>query len=117
VPVHLNLTVTDIERSVTFYQQWLGFGPEDRRFDDGTTFVRDSEGTDLALHAGEVSTTLHGQVFHFGFRRDTATEVRDLWEELIAGGVEVIAFDEEPDVVSVKLMDPDGYVIEVYWEP
>ena len=117
MPVHLNLTVTDIERSVSFYQRWLGFGSEDRRFDDGTIFVRDSEGTDLALQAGEVPMTFDGQVFHFGFRRGTAAEVCDLRAALIAGGVEVIAFDEEPDVVSVKLMDPDGHVIEVYWEP
>jgi hypothetical protein len=66
VPFHLSLTVTDIERSATYYQEWLGFGPEDRRVDDETIFVRLSEGTDLALHAGEVPTSLDGQVIHFG---------------------------------------------------
>jgi catechol 2,3-dioxygenase-like lactoylglutathione lyase family enzyme len=109
----VNLTVADIERSAAFYQQWLGFGPEDRRFSDGTSFFRDSEGTDLALHAGPASAP---REFHFGFRRESADEVRDLRARLVAGGVEVMAFDDEPDVVSVKLKDPDGYVVEVYWE-
>ena len=69
VPVHINLTVTDLDRSAAFYQKWLRFGPEDRRFPDGTIFLRDSEGTDLALHLGEIPTDL-SEFFHFGFRRE-----------------------------------------------
>jgi hypothetical protein len=25
--------------------------------------------------------------------------------------------DDEPELVSTKVRDPDGYVVELYWEP
>ena len=31
-------------------------------------------------------------------------------------GVPVIERDDEPDLVSFKCLDPDGWRIEVYWE-
>lgn len=36
---------------------------------------------------------------------------------LAADGVEIVEAWEEPDYVSVKFRDPDGYVVEVSWEP
>ena len=114
--MHLNLTVTDLERSIAFYRRWLRFGPEDRRFPDGTIFLRDSDGTDLALHpGGEVPTDALAR-FHFGFRRESGEEVRSLHAELHAAGVPICEFDDDVDLVSVKLQDPDGYLVEVYWE-
>ena len=115
VPAHLNLTVTDVVRSVAFYQRWLAFGPEDRRFPDGTIFIRDAEGTDLALHAGAVAADALDS-FHFGFRRESAEEVRSLQADLHAAGVPIFELAEEVDLVSLKLRDPDGYLVEVYWE-
>jgi catechol 2,3-dioxygenase-like lactoylglutathione lyase family enzyme len=113
--VHINLTVADLTRSVDFYRRWLGFGPVDRRFPDGTIFIRDAEGTDLALHAGVVGRPPAPNV-HFGFRREDPKEVRALHRSLVDGGVDVLELDDEADLVSVKALDPDGYVVEVYWE-
>lgn len=115
VPVHLNLTVSDLERSAAFYRRWLNFGPVDRRFPDGTIFLRDPEGTDLALHPGQAPSD-PPDYFHFGFRRQSADVVRTLRGELLAADVAVSEFDDEADLVSLKLSDPDGYVVEVYWE-
>ena len=115
VPVHINLTVTDPTRSIAFYRKWLRFGPEDRRFPDGTVFIRDAEGTDLALHAGVVRADSLAY-FHFGFRRESGGEVRSLHAELKSAGVPIGQFDDEEGLVSVKLRDPDGYLVEVYWE-
>ena len=30
--------------------------------------------------------------------------------------MEVVDLEEGPGMVSVKLIDPDGYVVEMYWE-
>jgi hypothetical protein len=32
-------------------------------------------------------------------------------------GVPVIERDDEPELVSFKCLDPDGWRVEVYWEP
>ena len=35
---------------------------------------------------------------------------------LAADGVPIVARDDEPDLVSVKCLDLDGWRVEVYWE-
>ena len=115
MPVHINLTVADVGRSLAFYRRWLGFGEVDRRFPDGTVFVRDAEGTDLALHAGARADGPPAG-FHFGFRRAHASDVDALYGALRAGGVAVIEHEASPTLSSVRFCDPDGYVVEVYWE-
>ena len=32
-------------------------------------------------------------------------------------GVEIVEFSDERHYVSVKVRDPDGYVVETSWEP
>ena len=34
-----------------------------------------------------------------------------------ADGVSIVEHDEEPDLVSFKCVDPDGWRVEVYWGP
>jgi catechol 2,3-dioxygenase-like lactoylglutathione lyase family enzyme len=115
MPVHINLTVADVNRSTRFYRQWLGFLPGERTYADGTVFIRDEEGTDLAFHSGLSSPP--PRTFHFGFRRGSPETVRQLYARTRREQIEVTEFEDEPDIVSVKFLDPDGYEIEVYWEP
>jgi catechol 2,3-dioxygenase-like lactoylglutathione lyase family enzyme len=49
---HLNLTVADVERSIAFYRQWFGFTTPPRTYPDGTVFIGNDDGFDLALHPG-----------------------------------------------------------------
>lgn len=114
MPAHINLTVADVDRSVAFYRGWFGFTASERTFPDGTVFVRDGEGTDLAFHEGVVGVV--PTTVHFGFRWPDPALIRRLYEDLLNDKVAVVAFDDEPTIVSVKLRDPDGYEVEVYWE-
>ncbi len=43
--------------------------------------------------------------------------VRALRDRLAANGVELVEELDEPDYVSVKCRDPDGYIVEAAWEP
>jgi catechol 2,3-dioxygenase-like lactoylglutathione lyase family enzyme len=43
--------------------------------------------------------------------------VRAFAERLRADGVPIVGEWNEPDYVSVKCRDPDGYVVELAWEP
>ena len=114
--VHLNLTVRDIEASIAFYRDLFGFGGAPRRYPDGTVFINDGDGFDLALHPGDVASP-PAPTIHFGFRCATPDEARALRDELAVAGVALHEHYDEPDFVSVKCFDPDGYEIEVYWEP
>jgi catechol 2,3-dioxygenase-like lactoylglutathione lyase family enzyme len=64
---HLNLTVADVERSIAFYRQWFGFTAPPRTYPDGTVFIGNDDGFDLALHPGAPAAPPAPMV-HFGFR-------------------------------------------------
>ncbi|HEX6676918.1 MAG TPA: VOC family protein [Actinomycetes bacterium] len=113
---HLGLVVRDEERSRAFYERWFGFGAgRSWRAEDGTLLLRDADGFDLAMHAGEPGAL--PSFFHFGFRLPDADAVRSLLARLDGAGVTVVERWDEPAYVSVKCLDPDGYTVEAYWEP
>jgi catechol 2,3-dioxygenase-like lactoylglutathione lyase family enzyme len=114
---HLALAVRDRERSRRFYETYLGFGAEPaREYDDGVLMLYDANGFALAL--GPTEEEIHFPSFlHFGKGLATADDVRAFRDRLVSDGVEVVEMWEEPEYVSVKFRDPDGYVIEVSWEP
>jgi catechol 2,3-dioxygenase-like lactoylglutathione lyase family enzyme len=47
----------------------------------------------------------------------TPESVREFRDRLAADGVPIVEEWDEPDYVSVKCRDPDGYVVEAAWEP
>jgi catechol 2,3-dioxygenase-like lactoylglutathione lyase family enzyme len=115
--VHLNLTVTDVERSIAFYRRWFGFTRPPRTYDDGTVFVGNDDGFDLALHPADSGPGPGAAGFHFGFRAADPATVVALRAELHSAGVALTESYDEDDYVNLKCLDPDGYEIEVYWEP
>jgi catechol 2,3-dioxygenase-like lactoylglutathione lyase family enzyme len=114
--VHLNLTVADLDRSADFYRRWFGFDRPPRAYPDGTVFLGNADGFDLALHPGTLDQP-PPRTFHFGFRLAAPDPIRRLLAALQAADVPVTESYDAPDYVSLKCRDPDGYEIEVYWEP
>ncbi len=112
---HLNLTVADVDRSQAFYERWFGFDQRPETYSDGTRFIRNADGFDLALHPGAPPTPPAPTV-HFGFRTTADGEVRELRRALQEAGVPITEAHDEPGYVSVKCLDPDGYEVEVYAE-
>jgi catechol 2,3-dioxygenase-like lactoylglutathione lyase family enzyme len=113
---HLALAVRDQQRSRRFYERYLGFDGPSRRYDDGVLMLHDGAGFALALGETDEQISLP-EFLHFGRGLESADEVREFRERLVADGVEIVGWWQEPDYVSVKFRDPDGYVIEVSWEP
>jgi catechol 2,3-dioxygenase-like lactoylglutathione lyase family enzyme len=114
---HLALAVTDVERSRRFYETYLDFGAEPaRRYADGVLMLYDADGFALAL--GPADEPIRVPAFlHFGKGLPSPDEVRAFRARLEADGVEIAGWWDEPEYVSVKFRDPDGYVVEVGWEP
>ncbi len=113
---HLALSVADQERSRLFYETYLGFGTKPaRRYDDNVLMLYDDEGFALALGPFGKPDDLP-PFLHFGKRLDSPKAVKELATRLRADGVEIVEEWDEPDYVSVKCRDPDGYVVELSWE-
>ena len=113
---HLALAVRDQARSRRFYEAYFGFVAEDAPREDGVLLLHDARGFSLAL--GEIREPISLPPFlHFGTGLGSPAEVRAFRDRVVADGLEVVDWWDEPDYVSVKLRDPDGYVVEVSWEP
>ena len=109
------LPVRDQQRSTRFYATWFGFDPDDaRRYPDGTVILRNPDGFDLALHPGEAPE--QPAFLHFGFQMPDAGAVCELLARMEADRADPGAWDE-PGYVAFKCLDPDGWRVEVYWEP
>jgi catechol 2,3-dioxygenase-like lactoylglutathione lyase family enzyme len=114
---HLAIPVTDQEASRRFYERYLGFGARpSRRYDDGVLMLYDERGFSLALGPRQ-EEPLRPAWMHFGVHMPDPDSVRGLRERLQADGVEIVEWWEEPEYVSVKCRDPDGYIVEAAWEP
>jgi catechol 2,3-dioxygenase-like lactoylglutathione lyase family enzyme len=115
---HLALAVGDEERSRRFYETYFGFGAAPaERMSDGVLMLYDAGGFALALKETDEPFSLPS-FFHFSFRgASSADEVRAFRDRLKGDDVPISEEWEEPDYVSVKCQDPDGYVVEFAWEP
>jgi catechol 2,3-dioxygenase-like lactoylglutathione lyase family enzyme len=114
---HLALAVADQQRSRRFYETYFGFGARPaRRYDDGVLMLYDADGFSLALGATDEPVRLPS-FLHFGIGLPSAADVRALRGRLAADGVPIVEEWDEPDYVSIKCLDPDGYVVEAAWEP
>ena len=114
---HLAIPVTDQERSRRFYETYFGFGAKpSRAYDDGVLMLYNADGFALAL--GPSPEPIPRPVWmHFGVGLPDRDAVHALRDRLAGDGVELVEEWDEPDYVSVKCRDPDGYIIEASWEP
>ena len=115
---HLALPVADQQRSREFYETYLGFGASPaRQYPDGVLFVYDAAGFHLAFGPATGPPPHLPEFLHHGFACADADEVRRLKARLLADGVPIVEDDDEEGYVAFKCLDPDGYRVEVYWEP
>ncbi len=112
---HLNLTVSDADRSTQFYRRWFGFHQILAEYDDGTRFISDGSGFELALHRVDQATP--SKEWHFGFLASDADVVRELMSAMAAADLDVADPEDMNGYVGFKCEDPDGHIIEVYFEP
>ncbi|MCA9672755.1 MAG: VOC family protein [Myxococcales bacterium] len=108
---HINLIVTDVERSASFYE---GLFAMKRLFREGDFIFLASGSTDVALRRGE--PMIHPK-FHFGFRLDSR-ELVDAWLERVREhGADVTHGPRDyGSYYTFTCRDPDGYAIEMYFE-
>jgi catechol 2,3-dioxygenase-like lactoylglutathione lyase family enzyme len=114
---HLALPVTDQKRSRRFYETYFGFDAAPaRRYDGGVLMLYNDAGFSLALGPARGPIRLP-PFLHFGIGASSPDDVRAFRARLAADGVPIVEEWDEPDYVSVKCADPDGYIVEYAWEP
>jgi catechol 2,3-dioxygenase-like lactoylglutathione lyase family enzyme len=115
---HTALPVADLERAVAFYQALLGMEVRHRgegSVELGTPGCHDVISLQLAADGG---TGDMGALGHIGFRLRAPLDPEAVAEAVrAAGGVVTDTGRFTPDEPYVFAKDPDGYVIELWYEP
>lgn len=112
---HVGITVADQDRSRRFYEKYFGFDPSlARNYDDGTVILRDPDGFALALHPGAGAPA--DDFLHFGYSCSGPEQVRAFRSMLLDAGETLVEDEDTGGFTSIKVLDPDGYRIEVSWE-
>ena len=112
---HIHLHVASVPRAAAFYERYFGL----RRsvWHGEILFMRDEAGMDLALAPADTPEPFPSW-FHIGFRLDSKVAVEALHRDVHEGGETIrTPFTQEGAFCFFRCADPDGYQIEVYYEP
>jgi catechol 2,3-dioxygenase len=117
---HVVFYVQDLDRSLTFYRDLLGFTEVGRVF-GGAAAALTSGRTHhelLLIQVGDAPPTPPGRrlgLYHIGIKvGDSLDELRAAKRELEQAGVEISGMSDHTVSQSLYLRDPDGNEIEIY---
>jgi lactoylglutathione lyase len=112
---HINLNVSDVQRSLRFYQE--AFGLEVRFWEGRRMVFLGSPGADDVITLCEVETgepSGSGGVSHFGFGLANKSDLGQAVKQIERAGGKLLRRGEHaPGVPYAYFTDPDGYVIEI----
>lgn len=125
---HVLIAVHDLERSRDFYTRVLGFEILEQDPDHGGVFMTIGEGThviglvplpgapppSVPQSIADLRPSLG--VGHVAFPVESARNLRRAYFELIDNRVHVLAVVDHESQESVYFCDPDGNMLEIYWE-
>ena len=119
---HVVLNCRDLEASVKFYTQVLGFKISDIYGDDmvpgGMVFMRfNSDHHGVALIGSLPDSSPNIELHHMAFAVSTLDEVFRAREHLERNNVPIIVEGRRRAGVqiAVEFADPDGHMLEIYW--
>ena len=112
---HLNLEVADPDISLAFYREL--FGVREYFRDDHSVQVLGPGEHDVIAFVRSDNAGAQGGLSHFGFRLQRAEDIDEAVRAAKQAGAEIIDVGEfEPGEPYLYLRDPDGYLIEVWFE-
>ena len=113
---HLSLFVKDPDRSLNFYSK--AFGVKEYYRDANSIQVQGPGKYDvIAFEKDRKKSGKTGGIAHFGFRLLKAAQIDKAVQEVIQAGGKLIERGEfSPGFPYAYVSDPDGYVIEIWFE-
>ena len=110
----MHLTVTDLDRSVGFYQDSLGLRVHDR---DVNTAAMGTGGPDLVVlteEPGAKPAGRHSGLYHFALLHPNRAELAGAVQRLVAARTPIQGASDHGVSEAIYLPDPDGNGIELY---
>lgn len=117
---HVVFYVKDLDRSLEFYRDLLGFQEVGRAFGGGAAALTSGRTHHelLLIEAGDAPRPLSGRrlgLYHIGIKvGDSLEELRSAKIELERAGVAITGMSDHTVSQSLYLADPDGNEVELY---
>lgn len=109
---HLQINVTNLERSLRFYRDTLGLA---ERMRTGPYVLLSAPNGDF-VSLSEAAPVGAPGLGHFGIHLE-ASDIDSAIRALEAGGGKLVSGNQYPGFPSARIADPDGYVIEIHLHP
>ncbi|MCP5163393.1 MAG: VOC family protein [Hahellaceae bacterium] len=119
---HLLLRVSNLPASLAFYCDLLGFelveqGDEQHRRTAFLSLGEDGHNVDLVEVApSALAHASQSSLHHFALQVQSFEDLRDAYFHLIDRNVEVIRATDHVSQKSIFTRDPDGNIVEIYYE-
>lgn len=110
---HLDLQVTDVQASVSFFETHFGLTLDSSRNSPAIAILSDGHGFVLVLQRKHAGAAGYPEGFHLGFLVDEVTEVEEAHRRLREAGVEVGPVERNNRGTMVYCRHTDGIVVEV----
>ncbi len=117
---HVVFYVRDLERSLAFYRDLLGFREVGRTFGDKAAALTSGRTHHelLLIEVGDVPSAPPGRrlgLYHIGIKiGDSLDDLRTAKKELEHAGVSISGMSDHTVSKSLYLADPDGNEVELY---
>jgi catechol 2,3-dioxygenase-like lactoylglutathione lyase family enzyme len=110
---HLDLQVSDVQRSVMFFESVFDMQLQSSRTSPALAIMSDGEGFTLVLQRRKHDDERYPEGFHLGFLVDDVDLVHRMRERAVAAGVECSDVIKNNRGTLLYCRAPDGYSVEV----
>lgn len=118
---HVVLYVRDLERSLAFYHDLLGFEIVGDAF-EGQAVAMTGGRThhellliQVGMGAAPIPSGRRVGMYHFGLKiGDSLAELREAYHQLVEAGASIVGASDHTITQSLYLKDPDGNEVELY---
>jgi catechol-2,3-dioxygenase len=115
---HINLAVSDVQKSREFLIKYFGLDPKGLPGNDRIAFLRDEQGMVLTLTNLDGSSDVrYPGAFHIGFGQKSADQVDAIHQRLKNDGYDVPEPSRMHGSWTFYFRAPGGFVIEVLSDP
>ena len=118
---HVHLKVADVDRSLGFYRDVLGFEVQQRWGTDAAFISAGGYHHHIGLNSWESRGAAppppgHTGLFHAAIRYPTRAALADALRRLVEVGVPLTGASDHGVSIALYLQDPDGNGLELYWD-